>query len=299
MTAPRPVLPNTTYLLTRSCTQRQFLLRPDAETNNAFLYCLIEAATRYGIEVVVSQMMSNHHHTVIYDRDGKVNEFITHFHRMVAQCQNTLRGRSENMWSTDEPSVVELVEPGDVMAKLEYVATNPVKDGLVALVDEWPGPKIVQALLSGTKLRATRPTYFFRADGSMPAVVEMDLTIPPQLGDKDSVILDLRQRIADYEKAQTKARLADRTKVLGRSGVLNQSWRSSPSTTRPRRELRPRIAAKDEDARISTLEFRAAFAASYELARQALLAGDPIPFPAGTYWLRRFANVPVASAPLR
>jgi hypothetical protein len=43
---PRQVLPRQFYLITCRCTQRQFLLRPDAATNNAFLYCLIDAASR-------------------------------------------------------------------------------------------------------------------------------------------------------------------------------------------------------------------------------------------------------------
>ena len=40
---PRQVLPRQFYLITRRCTQRQFLLRPDKATNNGFLYCLIDA----------------------------------------------------------------------------------------------------------------------------------------------------------------------------------------------------------------------------------------------------------------
>ena len=43
---PRQVLPRQFYLITRRCSQRQFLLRPDVATNNAFLYCLIDAALR-------------------------------------------------------------------------------------------------------------------------------------------------------------------------------------------------------------------------------------------------------------
>jgi hypothetical protein len=35
---PGRVLPGQFYLVTRRCTQRTFLLRPDAETNNAFTY---------------------------------------------------------------------------------------------------------------------------------------------------------------------------------------------------------------------------------------------------------------------
>jgi len=58
---PRAVLPGSFYKITRRCTQRQFLLRPDAATNNAFLYCLGEAAHRYAIDVILPSVMSNHH----------------------------------------------------------------------------------------------------------------------------------------------------------------------------------------------------------------------------------------------
>lgn len=47
MSVPREVLPARFYMITRRCTQRQFLLRPDRETNNNFLYCLAEAAARF------------------------------------------------------------------------------------------------------------------------------------------------------------------------------------------------------------------------------------------------------------
>ena len=72
---PRQVLPAQFYMITRRCTQRQFLLRPDEPTNAAFTYCLIEAALRCQIEVLLPCAMSNHHHTVIYDRHGRCPEF--------------------------------------------------------------------------------------------------------------------------------------------------------------------------------------------------------------------------------
>jgi putative transposase len=50
---PRQVLPRQFYLITRRCSQRQFLLRPDTVTNNAFLYCLIAAALRCEIDVLL------------------------------------------------------------------------------------------------------------------------------------------------------------------------------------------------------------------------------------------------------
>ena len=58
---PRQVLPRQFYLITRRCAQRQFLLRPDPATNNAFLYCLIDAASRCEIDVLLPCAMSNHY----------------------------------------------------------------------------------------------------------------------------------------------------------------------------------------------------------------------------------------------
>jgi hypothetical protein len=58
---PRQVLPRQFYLITRRCSQRQFLLRPDTVTNNAFLYCLIAAALRCEIDVLLPCAMSNHY----------------------------------------------------------------------------------------------------------------------------------------------------------------------------------------------------------------------------------------------
>jgi putative transposase len=295
MSEPRPVFPDRFYLLTRRCTQRQFLLRPDDETNNAFIYCLAEAAGRYGIDVVLTQMMSNHHHTVIYDLCGRVNEFMEQFHKMMAHCQNVLRGRWENMWASEPPCVVELIEVTDVIDKLVYVATNPVKDGLVERVHHWPGPKTLSALTNGRTLQALRPRYYFREDGPMPAQVELTFTIPPVLGDRDQILAQLRERVAAVEAEHDKQRLETGRRVLGRRRVLRQSWQACPASHEPRRGLRPRVAARSKWARIQSLQRNREFLTAYHRARAAWLAGAPSLFPAGTYWLRRFANVPIAS----
>jgi hypothetical protein len=118
---PRQVLPRQFYLITRRCVQRQFLPRPDAATNNAFLYCLIHASLRCEIDVLLPCAMSNHYHAVISDRGGRYPEFIEHFHKLLARSQNALRGRWENLWSSEQTCVVKLVDrvhhwPGGVPA---------------------------------------------------------------------------------------------------------------------------------------------------------------------------------------
>ena len=168
MTLPREVIPGRFYMVTRRCTQRLFLLRPDTETNNAFLYCLADAAHRFGIDVLLPCAMSNHHHTVIYDRRGTLPAFTEHFHKLLAKCQNALRGRWENLWSTEQVCVVHLVDPADVMRKLVYVASNPVKDRLVERVHHWPGVNGLAALLGQRPLHATDRGTSFAATASCP-----------------------------------------------------------------------------------------------------------------------------------
>ena len=102
MSVPRQILPGRFYKVTRRCTQQQFLLRPDDETNNAFTYCLAEAAERFDIDVIATSVQSNHHHTDVFDRHGHIIEFVEHFHKMTARCLNALRGRWENFWSSGE-----------------------------------------------------------------------------------------------------------------------------------------------------------------------------------------------------
>ncbi|MCX5742490.1 MAG: hypothetical protein NT062_08345 [Proteobacteria bacterium] len=295
MSTPRQVLSGRYYMLTRRCTQRQFLLRPDTATNNVFAYCLAEAAQRFGIELLLTQQMSNHHHTVLFDRLGTVVEFMAHFHKLVAKCQNALHGRWENLWSSEPPCLLHLVDTADVIDKLIYVATNPVKDGLVERVHHWPGINAVGLLLGERSLLAHCPRHFFREQGPMPAEVFLTLSIPPELGDRDQVLGALRKGISEVEGEQAQQRLATGRRVLGRRAILRQSWRDSPSSREPRRNLRPRTAARCRWARAEALGRNREFLTSYRAARVAWLAGTPIPFPVGTYWLRRLVGVPISS----
>jgi putative transposase len=290
---PRQVLPHQFYLITRRCSQRQFLLRPDPATNNAFLYCLIDAARRFEIDVLLPCVMSNHYHAVIYDRAGRYPEFIEHLHKLVARSQNALRGRWENLWSTEQTCVVKLVGREAVMDKLVYTATNPVQDDLVERVHHWPGVHGLAALLSGRPLRATRPLHFFRPDGPMPDAVELSLSLPPELGPADAVLEELRDRVRAVEVQRAAARQRTGGRVQGRRAVLAQSWRAQPSSWEPRRNLRPRVATPSKWARVEALLRNRAFANEYTTARERWRVGAAAVFPPGTYWLQRFAAVPV------
>jgi putative transposase len=281
-------------MITRRCTQRQFLMRPDPETNNAFIYCLAEAASRFGIDVLFTIANTNHHHTGIYDRHGVFPEFIERFHKLFAKCQNTLRKRSENFWSPDQTSVVRLADVGAVLDKMTYALTNPVKDDLVEKADEWPGVSALGAILEDEPLTAERPGHFFRRDGGMPETVSLTFARPPgyeAMSAEDFADL-VRRNVQRVEELAAEDRRRRGVRVLGREAVLQQDWRSCPDSQEPRGGLKPSVAARSRWSRVEALERNRAFRDSYASAREAFINGArDIQFPAGTYWLRRFAKV--------
>jgi REP element-mobilizing transposase RayT len=279
-------------MITRRCTQRQFLMRPDPETNNTFIYCLAVAAQRANVEVIFTAAQSNHHHTGIYDPKGTYPEFIEHFHKLFAKSMNCLRGRWENFWSSEQTSVLRLVDRDDVLDKMVYALTNPVKDNLVATVKEWPGANSYDAMVTGRALTAHRPAHFFRDDGPMPETVTLAIGRPVHFADMDAEDYRalLTSRIQAAEAAAADKRCANGVGVLGRQRIVDQDWRDNPTSHEPRRNLSPRIAAKNKWRRIEALLRNRLFQDSYVQAFNALKSGvKDVLFPAGTYWLRRFA----------
>ena len=295
MSLPREVLPGEFYMLCRACTQRMFLLRPGPKMNRMFKYCLAEAARRFGITIVATAAMPNHHHTVLFDRYGRIIEFMAHFHKMLAKGGNALRRRWENFWSNEPPCLVRLVDRADVIAKIVYTLTNPVTAGLVAQVRQWPGVVGWRQFVDGTPLEVARPKAFFRRDGAMPATVTLAFEIPPELGDAAEVRRTVVGLVEAVEARCASQRARTGARVMGRRAVRAQSPHARPKRREPRRGLRPRVAARNVWRRIEALQRSRAFLEAYRAARTAMLAKQPFVFPRGTYWLARFAAVPVAA----
>ena len=232
---------------------------------------------------------------MVFDRHGTLPAFTEHFHKLLAKCQNALRGRWENLWAAEQVCVVRLVDAADVMSKLVYAATNPVKDRLVERVFHWPGVNGLAALLAQRPLNATRPRHFFRPGGTMPSAVTLHLVLPPELGDAEAFRAEIRGQVEAAEAAVMAERRQTGACVLGRRAVLQQSWRACPTRPEPRRQLRPRIASCSQWTRVEAHQRNRQFLAAYRAAREHWVAGTLIPFPIGTYWLRRFAHVPLVT----
>jgi putative transposase len=300
MSIAREVLPGRTYMITRRCTQRQFLMRPDRETNNAFIYCLAVAAQRCGVRILFTVAMSNHHHTGIEDPIGNYPEFLEHFHKLFAKCQNAHRGRWENFWSSEQASVVRLVQPEDVLDKMVYALSNPVKDGLVEKAHDWPGITSLDAMTRDKPLVASRPKHFFRDEGPMPEFVSLHFAQPHGFTDVTAEAFAARvlERVRLVEQSAAAERRRTGARVIGRRAILAQKWSDRPDSREPRRELNPRVAARSKWSRIEALLRNRAFRDAYAAARSAFVVGiRDVVFPAGTYWLRRFTQAICAPGP--
>lgn len=286
-------------MVTRRCSERRFFLRPDAETVSGYLYCLAFAAERTGVSVLFTMCNANHHHTGIIDREGRLPEFLHLFHLLLGKHQNALRGRWESMWAASEQSsVVELVNTEDVMAKMVYALTNPVKDGLVQKAHHWPGASSLRANLSGQTVVARRPRVLFDPEGSMPETVAIRFARPPGLEalPQHEFAALLGNAIGAVEADTAVTLRTEGRRVMGRAQVLRQHWNDRPGSKEPRRGRSPRIACRNKWRRIEAIQRNRGWLEAYRDARQRWLAGLDATFPAGTWWLARCAKVPVASA---
>jgi REP element-mobilizing transposase RayT len=294
MTLPRQVIPGCDYMITRRCSERRFFLRPDQETNNAFVYCLALAVQRAKVELAFALAMTNHYHAGIHDPEGNFPIFTEHFHGLLARCLNSRLGRFENFWSSEPTSVVQLTEIDDVLDKMVYTFTNPIAADLVDRVDEWPGVSTFHNTISGEALTATRPKHFFRDDSGMPETVAVPIVRPRAFaGLAQNEWADLVvERVRAKENEHRRERAIKGRTVLGRNAVLNQAPLECPSSHAPHFHLSPRVAAKNKWARIEALLRNRIFAEKYRAAFKAHVAGlASVVFPFGTYWMRKFGKV--------
>ena len=140
MSLPRCVLQGTTYLVTRRCLGRRFLLRPDPALNELFRYCLARAAVAHGIELHAVTVMSNHYHLVLTDPRGVLPDFMRALNRQVAMGVKRLRNWDEVVWEPHVAySAVALEGPQEVLDKVVYTLLNPVSAGLVRRPERYPG----------------------------------------------------------------------------------------------------------------------------------------------------------------
>lgn len=295
MTLPRRVLPHQTYLVTRRCIGRRFLLRPDDALNNVFIYCLGLAATKYGVQVHALSAMSNHYHLVLTDVEGMLPDFMAWLNRQLAMCIKRLRGWDEVVWEPNVAfSAVELGGPSEVLDKVAYVLLNPVSAGLVRSPERWPGALSTLRSLHSGAMEAEHPGVWFK--NKAPKEVSLALTLPPCFSDRGGYLQALQALLSTrLSQVRTELRRQGRG-YLGRTRLLKTVAIDQPATKKPRFGRNPTFSALTRAAWRAAARKLRAFRLAYREAYQAWRSGARnVAFPAGTWWVVRCAGAAAAT----
>jgi REP element-mobilizing transposase RayT len=297
MTVPRQVLPGTTYLVTRRCAQREFLLSPSPLLNTIFKFVLAVAAKRYGILLHAACVMSDHYHLVLTDPLANLPRFTQLLDCVVARALNALYGRWEAFWAPSSYSAVTLESPQDVIDKIVYTLTNPVSAGLVAHANEWPGAWSAPARIGAGGDIVQRPDHFFSRKGTMPEREVLVFTVPPGFASPAAFRAKVEAGVAARETEKADALASQGKQFMGAHRVSRQKHTDRPRSREPRRGLNPRVATRDKWRRMEALGRRADFLRAYREALDKLRRGvRDVVFPPGTYMLRVHLRVSCQAA---
>jgi hypothetical protein len=295
----RPIRPGTRYKVTRRTTQRLYLLLPTKMTHDVFGYCLGVALARFGIQLHAVTVLCNHYHIDITDPYGALPTFKHLLNMLVARALNAHWGRFENFFASDAPSDVELVTAEEVLDRMVYTLTNPVKDGLVRSGSEWEG-LTSYGMRFGSKMVFRRPERFFDKNGALPEEVEVEVSRPdilPELSDEELFAL-LMRKVKEKERELVAAAKQENKRFLGMRRVLRWKHTDSPASREPRFNLNPRVASRSKWQRIAALQRNRKWLAAYREAYEKFCAGiRDVLFPEGTYLMRVQYGVACAQAP--
>lgn len=294
MALPRRVVRGAFYLITRRTSQRIFRLRPCGVTNRILEYSLAYAATKSGVVVLAYIAMSNHHHIVVYDPDGRLPVFLHLLHMLSAKALNAAQGERENLWAAEPASAVVLPSAADVLEKIGYIAANPVAAALVRCPSEWPG---VVHWRPGTRVTASRPEHYF--SDAMPAEVVLTLGTPGKLECSEAEWATRVERAVAESVRRARADVGSSgIAFLGRDRVLKSSFLTKAKTYEEKRGINPRLAARSPETRAACVSSHRRFQTAYREAMKSWRAGArDTCFPAGTWWMRVFHGAKVEPAP--
>ena len=279
--------PGAIVMSSRRTSERRAFLKPTVDVVQAYSYCLAYMIQKYELEFHGANLVMSHDHKMITDPHGdRIPAFNRDLNSLLARCLNCYYGRCEYFWDPAGPGDVEVAPFGeDVIDKLAYILTNPVKDGLVDIAKKWPALIGNPATLGREAYQIHRPEWFFDPEGDMPESVTLRPTLPRV---RDMAEEDVRRLlIAECKKREREA--AEKRRESGRStlGVKRARRRSHlsvPKSPAPLKSTKPILACKNPDLRASYLEYRKRRDNKYRESLVSLRGGAlDVVFPVGSW----------------
>lgn len=140
----RLVIPGIPHHVTQRGNRRQPVFFEDGDYR-LYRHLVAEAAARCGTRIWSYCLMPNHVHLIAVpaDEDGLRATFAD-AHRRYTSVVNARQGWTGYLWQGRFAAVA--MDEAHLMAAARYVATNPVRAGLVHRADQWPWSSVAAHL---------------------------------------------------------------------------------------------------------------------------------------------------------
>ena len=247
--------------------------------------------------------MSNHHHLVLTDgREGGIADFAQWMHGQFSRAINRSIKHWEGFWDPTRSYSAQLLgiagelDPidyaEDVLERMVYAVTNPVKANLVKTYRDWPGICSLNWRI-GETISVRRPKGFFKEDGPTPPEITFRFDKPfgyEALSNREFDEL-FREEVQKTERQLNRKRREAGRRVFGRAHVLKKNPLGSPKTPAPQRQIKPKVSSSCPKRRSYLLNRIGGFLAVYrECVRLLLKGASDVVFPYGTLQRRRYAG---------
>ena len=131
----------------------RFLIQPCPEVNDILAGIIGRAMRRYQMRVCALIFMSSHFHLLLDVDDARqLSRFMGYVGGNVAKEIGRRLGWKEKIWARRFQAIVVSDEEEAQVARLAYLLSHGIKEGLVSHPSEWPGLHSVDALLNGTEI---------------------------------------------------------------------------------------------------------------------------------------------------
>lgn len=297
MTEPKQRLPGTTYFVTGVCERHEFRLKPTPETNAAFAVAMMEAAERYGVEIIAVCQMSSHYHSVVHDRYGTLSEYLRDFHGVMARYGSARDGVVNcKFWSSQDSDTMVLGDIATIVEKVAYTIANPTKDFIVERPERWIGVRTaVGDIGSGRGGIYNRPKRFFDEGGRVAEVVMVSSELPYEIADavgRKAFRERVAARVARYV-AEARAKVAagkaqfEGLARMKRLSVWHARERDKPAVG-SEAKARRRVSAASRGRLGAMLEALVEFRRQHRDAWERMRRGLDAVFPPGTWAAWRY-----------
>jgi REP element-mobilizing transposase RayT len=130
--------------------QGRHLLCPSPQANEIIAGVLGRAQRLYDVRICAFVFVSSHYHLLLDVRDAhQLSNFMRYLNSNLAREMGRLVDWSDGIWSRQYQAILVSGEEGAQIARLKYVLSHGVKEGLVGRPREWPGLHAIGALTDG------------------------------------------------------------------------------------------------------------------------------------------------------